>query len=60
MLTHPAAIAAPVALISGWGIIHQARSMLFNGITAHEGGGWTALILAETMIFLIAVGIATA
>lgn len=60
MPSQHALVAAPIALMTGWGLIHQARSMLFHGVSVQEGGGWTAIILAETMVFLVAVGIATA
>lgn len=60
MSFHLAAVASLVALVSGWGLIHHARSMLFNGVGVQEGGGWAALILAETMVFLVSVAIALA
>ena len=44
-----------VAVLSGWALVHHSRAMLHNGITAAEGGGWTALILAEFMVHGISV-----
>lgn len=49
-----------VALLAGWGLVHQARSMLFEGVEVRDGGGFVVIILIETMVFLAAVGIATA
>jgi hypothetical protein len=34
--------------------------MVFDGVGVQEGGGWAALILAETMVFLVSVAIARA
>jgi hypothetical protein len=48
-------VAMIVAALSGWALIHHSRVMLHNGITAAEGGGWTALILVEFMVHGIAV-----
>lgn len=47
-----------VAALSGWAVVHHSRAMLHNGITAAEGGGWTALILAEFTMHGIAVACA--
>lgn len=58
VLAHPAAIAAFVALLSGWGIVHQARSMLFNGVGVQDGGGFAVIVLVETGVFLSAVSVA--
>lgn len=57
---HHSLIGAFVALATGWALVKQARAMLFDGVGVQDGGGWTAVVLAETMVFLVAVGVATA
>jgi hypothetical protein len=51
-------IAALIAAVSGWGVIHHGKSLMRNGDTLADGGGWTAIILAETMISLGAAAFA--
>ncbi len=47
-----------VAVVSGWGVIHHGRTLIHNGDSLANGGGWTAIILAETMISLSAAAFA--
>ena len=58
MASHVSLIAALVAAVSGWGLIHHARALMHNGETLSDGGGWTAIILTETMISLGAAAFA--
>lgn len=51
-------IAALIAAISGWGVVHHGKSLMHNGDSLSNGGGWTAIILAETMISLSAAAFA--
>jgi hypothetical protein len=51
-------VAALVAAVSGWGVVHHGRALMFNGTTLQDGGGWTAIILTETMISLGAAAFA--
>jgi hypothetical protein len=51
-------IAMLVAAISGWGVVHHGKALMFNGTTLQDGGGWTAIILVETMISLGAAAFA--
>jgi hypothetical protein len=53
-----ALIAALVAALSGWGVIHHAKTLMHNSIGLQDGGGWTALILVESMISLGAAAFA--
>jgi hypothetical protein len=58
MSFHVATVAALVALLSGWALVHQARSMLFDGVGVRDGGGFAVIILVETMVFLAALSVA--
>ncbi|RDI75164.1 hypothetical protein Gocc_0962 [Gaiella occulta] len=58
MAAHTAPIAALVALVSGWAVIRHCRAMLHSGVSLEDGGGWTAVILAETVVCLTAVAVA--
>lgn len=58
VFSHPSAVAALIALFSGWGVVHQARSMFFNGVGVQDGGGFAVLVLVETGVFLAAVSVA--
>jgi hypothetical protein len=60
MATQRSLIAALVAGLSGYGFIRHSRSMLHNGISGAEGGGWTAVIMTEAMVCFGAVAIALA
>ena len=51
-------IAALVAAVSGWGLVHHGRVLVDNGDTLSNGGGWTAIILVETTISLGAAAFA--
>jgi hypothetical protein len=56
--TNLALIAALVAATSGWGVVHHGKALMHNGVGLQDGGGWTALILTETMISLSAACVA--
>ena len=58
MPSHIALVATLVAAASGWALIHHARALMHNGETLADGGGWTAIILTETMISLGAAAFA--
>jgi hypothetical protein len=58
VVAHASAIAALVALFSGWGLVHQVRSMLFDGVGVQDGGGFAVIVLVETGVFLAAVSVA--
>lgn len=51
-------IAVAVSAISGWGLIRHGRALIHNGDSLANGGGWTAIILTETMISLGAAAFA--
>ena len=51
-------IAALVAAAAGWGVVHHGRALMHNGDSLQNGGGWTAIILTETMISLGAAAFA--
>ena len=53
-------IAALVASLSGYGFVRHSRSMLHNGVSGSEGGGWTAVIMSEAIACFAAVAIALA
>jgi hypothetical protein len=48
-----ALLAMLVAVTFGYSMIRHAGRMMHEGVGLEEGGGWTALILAE---FMIAMG----
>jgi hypothetical protein len=58
MPSHISLIAAFVAAASGWAMIHHSRGLMHNGESLTDGGGWTAIILTETMISLGAAAFA--
>ncbi len=58
MPSHIALIAALVAAASGYAVVRTGRTLIHNGETLANGGGWVALILAETMISLGAAAFA--
>ena len=58
MASHLSLIAALVAAASGYAVVRTARTLMHNGDTLADGGGWTALILTETMISLGAAAFA--
>ena len=51
-------IAALVAAAAGWGVVHHGRALMHNGDSLQNGGGWTAIILTETMVSLGAAAFA--
>jgi hypothetical protein len=51
-------IAALVAAVSGFAVIHHGKALMFHSTSLQDGGGWTAIILAETMISLGAAAFA--
>ena len=53
-----ALVAALVAALGGWGVVHHGRQMLREGVTVADGGGWTALLLTEFMISFAAACVA--
>jgi hypothetical protein len=53
-------IAALVACLSGYAVIRHSRSMIHNGVTANDGGGWTAVIMTEAIACFAAVAVALA
>jgi hypothetical protein len=40
-------LTALVCALSGWLVVRHGRQMLCDEITLADGGGWTALFLAE-------------
>jgi hypothetical protein len=48
--SHVALVAALVAAVSGWGVVHHGRQMIHEGVTVEDGGGWVALLLTEFMV----------
>ena len=42
-----------VAVTVGYSMIRHAQRMLHEGVAFEDGGGWTALVLAE---FVVAMG----
>jgi len=58
MPSQVAPVAALVAAVSGWGVVHHGRQMIHEGVTVGEGGGWTALLLTEFMVSFAAAGVA--
>jgi hypothetical protein len=53
-------IAALVACLAGYGVIRHSRSMLHNGVSSADGGGWTAVIMSEAIVCFAAVTVALA
>ena len=51
-------IAGLAAVISGYGVIRHARIVMHNGVGFSDGGGWTVILLVETMFFLVAINVA--
>ena len=51
-------IAAIVALTAGYSMLRHASRMLHDGVGVGDGGGWTALIIAEFMIAFAATAVA--
>jgi hypothetical protein len=51
-------VAIVVAVAAGWGVVHHGRALMHDGTTLQDGGGWTALILTETMVSLAAAAFA--
>lgn len=51
-------IALLVAATAAYSMVHHARVMLHEGVALEEGGGWTAVFLAEFMVALGAVAAA--
>jgi len=47
-----------VALTAGYSTLRHARRMLHEETGVGDGGGWTALIIAEVMIAFAAAAIA--
>jgi hypothetical protein len=47
-------LAALVCALSGWLVVRHGRQMLRDEITLADGGGWTALFLAEFVVSLAA------
>ena len=58
MPSQVALVAALVAAVSGWGVVHHGRQMIHEGVTVGEGGGWTALLLTEFMVSFAAACVA--
>ena len=52
-------IAALAAAFSGWGIVRHGKAVLNNGMSFADGGGWTVILLVETMVFLASINVAT-
>lgn len=50
--------AALIAALAGWGVIHHGKALMHHGTTLQDGGGWTAIILTETMVSLGAAAFA--
>jgi hypothetical protein len=57
---HAALIAAAIAALSGWGLIHHGKAVLHSGVGIADGGGWTVILLVETMLFLVGINVALA
>jgi hypothetical protein len=53
-----ALVAAFVAAVSGLCVIRHSKALMHNSIGLQDGGGWTALILVESMISLGAAAFA--
>lgn len=47
-----------VAAVAGFSMIRHARQMLHDGTSLEDGGGWTALVLAEFVVAMSAVAFA--
>jgi hypothetical protein len=60
MPTQRSLIAALVACLAGYAVIRHSRSMIHNGVTAADGGGWTAVIMTEAIACFGAVAVALA
>lgn len=59
MRQHTGLVATLVAVGAGWSTIRHCRRLLHDGVGFDDGGGWTAVIMTEFMVFLVAVGAAT-
>jgi len=47
-----------VAVTVGYSMIRHAKRMLHEGVAFEDGGGWTAVILAEFVVAMGAVAVA--
>jgi hypothetical protein len=50
-------IAALVACLAGYGVIRHSRSILHNGVSSADGGGWTAAIMSEEIVCFVTVAL---
>ena len=58
MLGHRVLIATLVAAGCAYAMLRHSKQMLFEGTTFAEGGGMTALVLAEFTAALAAISVA--
>ena len=58
LMAHQHAIAAAVAVVSGYAAIRTGRSMIRAGVDVQDGGTWTALLILEITANFAAVGVA--
>ncbi len=56
-IIHIKLIAAIVSVLSGYGVVRHARILMHSGTGFQDGGGWTVILLVETMFFLTAVSV---
>jgi hypothetical protein len=55
-----ALIAALIAALSGYAVVHHGRKMMHEGIGLEDGGGWTAILITEVLCCFSAVAAALA
>jgi hypothetical protein len=58
--TQRALIAALIAALSGYAVVRHGRKMMHEGIGLEDGGGWTAILIAEVLCCFSAVAAALA
>jgi len=58
MVNQVSLFAALVCALGGWLFVRHGRQMLRAGVTLEEGGGWTALLLTEFMVSMVAACVA--
>ena len=47
-----------VAAVAGYWMIRHSNRMLIEGVSFQEGGGWTALVLAEFFVAMSGIAVA--